>query len=181
MIKKKFLPLHSPNERGLSSVGLERLLDRQEVGSSNLPVLTTRKRHLQRCRCLFFFVIPPNSRTQIIVLRAHSGVRGAPRAEIGHWRTAITRSARRTGIPVRLFGGGSGSGEGGAGGSMRGWSRAGRRELPPDFHADAVGVVGEAEEEGVGGGVPGADGDARRGVNRGGNLIIDRLAIDKHA
>ena len=55
MIKKKFLPLQSPNERGLSSVGLERLLDRQEVGSSNLPVLTTRKRHLQRCRCLFFY------------------------------------------------------------------------------------------------------------------------------
>ena len=56
VIEKKFLPLQSPNERGLSSVGLERLLDRQEVGSSNLPVLTTRKRHLQRCRCLFFFI-----------------------------------------------------------------------------------------------------------------------------
>ena len=120
-----------------------------------------------------FFIIPPNSRTQIIIIRAYSGVLGAPRAEIGHWRTAITRSARRTGIPVRLFGGGgeggsgsggseggSGNSEGGAGGSMRGWSRAGRRELPPDFHADAVGVVGEAEEEGAGGGVPGADGGA---------------------
>ena len=55
-MRKKFLPLRHANERGLSSVGLERLLDRQEVGSSNLPVLTTRKRHLQRCRCLFFLI-----------------------------------------------------------------------------------------------------------------------------
>ena len=59
VIQKKFLPLQSPNERGLSSVGLERLLDRQEVGSSNLPVLTNRKRHLQRCRCLFFLISVP--------------------------------------------------------------------------------------------------------------------------
>ena len=114
--------------------------------------------------------ISPNSRTQIIVIRVHNGVRGAPRAEIGLWRTAITRTARRTGIPVRLFGGG-GSGR----------VAGGRLALPPDFHADAVGVVGEAEEEGVGGGVPVADGGARRGVNRGANLIIDWLAIDKHA
>ena len=32
----------------------------------------------------------------------------APRADIGLWRTAITRSARRTGISVRLFGDGAG-------------------------------------------------------------------------
>ena len=39
--------------------------------------------------------------------------------------------------------------------------------LPPDFHADAVGAVGEAEEEGAGSGIPGE--------------IGGRLAVDKHA
>ena len=68
----------------------------------------------------------------------HKGDCGAPGAEIGLWRTAITNSARRTSLLVRLFGG-----------------EGGRRKLPPDFHTDAVGAVGKAEEEGAGGGVPG--------------------------
>ena len=101
MIKKKFLPLQSPNERGLSSVGLERLLDRQEVGSSNLPVLTTRKRHLQRCRCLFFYLdlsprFSPNSRTRVFAKWSTRviAVRQGPKSACGAPQSPTQRAER---------------------------------------------------------------------------------------
>lgn len=43
----------SENNRGYSSVGLERLLDRQEVGSSSLPILT-QKASCDIVGCFFF-------------------------------------------------------------------------------------------------------------------------------
>ncbi len=160
MIKKKFIPLQSPNERGLSSVGLERLLDRQEVGSSNLPVLTTRKRHLQRCRCLFFysdqsprFRLTAAQESPLYVSTTVIAVRRGPKSTCGAPQTPAQRTERISWCGYL------------AAGTARARVREGlvpgeSAALPPDFHADAVRAVGEAEEEGAGGGVPGADGAA---------------------
>ena len=49
--------------------------------------------------------ILPNSRTRIIVIRARGGVLGAPRSEIGLWRTGEGNVCVLLGIGVRLFGG----------------------------------------------------------------------------
>ena len=51
---------------------------------------------------------PPNSRTSAPPMGNRNAHPRAPRADIGLWRTAITCSARRTGISVRLFGDGAG-------------------------------------------------------------------------
>lgn len=48
--------------------------------------------------------ILPNSRTQILVLRTHIGVRCAPRPEIGLWRTGVGNVCVLFGIGVRQFG-----------------------------------------------------------------------------
>lgn len=56
IIEKKVVLLHphSKAKRSVSSVGLERLLDRQEVTSSNL-VQITKKKHLPADREVFCF------------------------------------------------------------------------------------------------------------------------------
>ena len=68
--------------------------------------------------------ILPNSRTRIIVLRTHIGVRCAPMPEIGLWRTGEGNVCVLLGIGVRLFGGqGSGGGSGLFGGCGLGGDR----------------------------------------------------------
>ena len=68
--------------------------------------------------------ILPNSRTRILVLRTHIGVRCAPMPEIGPWRTAEGNVCVLVGIGVRLFGGqGSGGGSGLFGGCGLGGDR----------------------------------------------------------
>ena len=68
--------------------------------------------------------ILPNSRTRIIVIRARGGVLGAPRSEIGLWRTGEGNVCVLLGIGVRLFGGqGSGGGSGQFGGCGLGGDR----------------------------------------------------------
>ena len=101
--------------------------------------------------------------------------------KIGLWRTAIPGTAHRTGFSVRLFGERDGGmGCKGAGAEREGRVSGGAVVLPPDFHVDAVGGVGEAEEEGAGGGVPGADGGARRGADRSATQIAGRFAVYEH-
>ena len=71
--------------------------------------------------------ILPNCRTRIIVLRAHSGVLGAPRSEIGLWRTGEGNVCVLLGIGVRLFGG---QGSGGRVDCLAGGDRVVVKQFP---------------------------------------------------
>ena len=69
LICKKVVFLHPQFERSVSSVGLERLLDRQEVTGSN-PVQITRKSRLFRsCRAAFLFFLKKRAKKQHFRLR----------------------------------------------------------------------------------------------------------------
>jgi hypothetical protein len=71
--------------------------------------------------------ILPNSRTRIIFLRARGDVLGAPRPEIGLWRTGEGNVCVLLGIGVRLFGG---QGSGGRVDCLAGGDRVVVKQFP---------------------------------------------------
>ena len=52
-----------------------------------------------------YYPTPPKCRTWIPTRRPYEATLCAPTADFGLWRTATSGTTRRTGIPVRLFGG----------------------------------------------------------------------------